>query len=54
MTATDENITTAEDNVVKQIASELKLPHSEYIAARSRFREYLSILKPGRKMDGES
>ena len=39
VTAADESITSAEDNVVKQIASELKLPHSDYIAARSRFRE---------------
>jgi uncharacterized tellurite resistance protein B-like protein len=49
VTATDENITLAEDNVVKQIASELKLSHSEYIAAKARFRDYLSVLKPGRQ-----
>jgi uncharacterized tellurite resistance protein B-like protein len=53
VTATDENISMAEDNVVKQIASELKLSHSEYIAARSRFRDHLSILKPGLKREGE-
>src|SRR5207249_2304340 len=47
--AADENITSEEDNVVKQIASELKLSHDEYIAARSRYREYLSVLKPGRR-----
>ena len=47
--AADENITSEEDNVVKQIASELKLSHDEYIAARSRFREYLAVLKPGRR-----
>jgi len=49
VTAADENITASEDNVVKQIASELKLSHSEYIAARSRFREHLAVLKPGRQ-----
>jgi uncharacterized tellurite resistance protein B-like protein len=49
VTATDKDISTLEDNVVKQIASELKLSHSEYIAARSRFRDYLSVLKLGRK-----
>lgn len=54
VTATDEDISMTEDNVVKQIASELKLSHSEYINARSRFREHLSILKPGRKRDGKS
>ena len=47
--AADENITSEEDNVVKQIASELKLSHDDYIAARSRFREYLAVLKPDRR-----
>src|SRR5438876_1108205 len=47
VTAADENITAEEDNVVKQIASELKLSHDDYIAARSRFREYLAVLKRG-------
>ncbi|PYS03211.1 MAG: hypothetical protein DMG16_06380 [Acidobacteria bacterium] len=49
VTAADENITSEEDNVVKQIASELKLSHSDYIASRSRFREYLAVLKQGRR-----
>jgi len=49
VTAADENITSEEDNVVKQIASELKLSHDDWIAARSRFREYLAVLKPGRR-----
>jgi uncharacterized tellurite resistance protein B-like protein len=49
VTATDKDISTLEDNVVKQIASELKLSHSEFIAARSRFRDHLAVLKPGRK-----
>jgi len=48
VTAADEEITSEEDNVVKQISSELKLAHSDYIAARSRFREHLAVLKPGR------
>ena len=49
VTAADETITGEEDNVVKQIASELRLSHSEYIASRSRFREYLAVLKQGRR-----
>jgi uncharacterized tellurite resistance protein B-like protein len=49
VTAADENITAPEDNVVKQIASELKLSHADYIAARSKFREHLAVLKPGRQ-----
>jgi uncharacterized tellurite resistance protein B-like protein len=48
VTASDENITAAEDNVVKQIAGELKLSHADYIAGRSRFRDHLAVLKPGR------
>ena len=48
VTAADNDITNAEDNVVKQISSELKLYHSDYIAVRSRFREHLAILKLGR------
>jgi uncharacterized tellurite resistance protein B-like protein len=48
VTASDENITGEEDNAVKQIAHELKLSHSDYIAARSRFREHLAVLKLGR------
>jgi len=49
VTAADENITAEEDNVVKQIASELKLSHDDYIAARSSFREYLAVLKRERR-----
>src|SRR5215475_830198 len=48
VTASDENITNEEDNVVKQIASELRLSHADYISARSRFREYLAVLKSGK------
>jgi uncharacterized tellurite resistance protein B-like protein len=48
VTASDENITGEEDTAVKQIATELKLSHSDYIAARSRFREHLAVLKMGR------
>lgn len=48
VTASDENITSEEDNTVKQISSELKLRHSDYIAARVRFREHLAVLKLGR------
>ena len=46
--AVDENITGVEDIVVKQISGELKLPHADYIAARSRFREHLAVIKLGR------
>ncbi|MGH9790549.1 MAG: TerB family tellurite resistance protein [Candidatus Acidiferrales bacterium] len=45
----DENINSREDNVVKQISSELKLEHGDYIAARSRFREHLAVMKLGKR-----
>jgi uncharacterized tellurite resistance protein B-like protein len=46
--AADNNISTEEDYVVKQISEELKLYHSDYIAARLRFKEYLAVLKLGK------
>jgi len=49
VTAADENISSEEDNVVKQISIELKLPHSDYIAARLRFKEHLAVLKLGKQ-----
>jgi uncharacterized tellurite resistance protein B-like protein len=48
VTAIDENINAAEENVVKQIATELKLQRADYVAARVRYREHLAVLKPGR------
>lgn len=49
VTAADENITSREDQMVKQISSELKLDHADYIAARSRFKEHLAVLKLSRR-----
>ena len=46
--AADNNITSEEDDVVKQISGELKLYHSDYIAARLKFKEYLAVLKLGK------
>jgi uncharacterized tellurite resistance protein B-like protein len=46
--AADNNITSEEEYVVKQISQELKLYHSDYIAARLRFKEYLAVLKLGK------
>ncbi len=45
VTAADEKITTTEDNAVRQIASELKLDHEDFITARLRFKQYLTFLK---------
>lgn len=49
VTAADENITSVEDQAVKQIASELRLEHADYIAARSRFKQHLAVFKLSRK-----
>lgn len=38
-------ITSVEDRVIRQIADELLLEHSDYIAVRSNFREHLAVLK---------
>lgn len=38
-------ISIQEDNVIRQIASELKLDHPDYIALRSKHRDHLSILR---------
>jgi uncharacterized tellurite resistance protein B-like protein len=50
VSSADQSISTAEDNEIVRIASELELPRDEVIAARGRYREYLAVLKgmPGR------
>lgn len=45
VSAADENISTLEDNEVSQIADELRIEHKDFIAVRSRFRDYLAVLK---------
>jgi uncharacterized tellurite resistance protein B-like protein len=50
VTAADDDITGVEDSAVKQISEELKLSHADYINARSRFKQHLSVLKLGRTL----
>ncbi len=45
VSAADESISTVEDNEVSQIADELKIEHRDFIAVRSRYRDYLAVLK---------
>lgn len=45
VSAADESISTAEDSVVRQVATELQLEHADFIAVRRRFREHLAVLK---------
>jgi uncharacterized tellurite resistance protein B-like protein len=50
VSAADESISTAEDNEVVRISAELQLPREDVVAARSRYRDYLAVLKdmPGK------
>jgi uncharacterized tellurite resistance protein B-like protein len=43
--ASHELVSTIEDNEISQIADELRIEHRDFIAIRSRYREYLSVLK---------
>ena len=45
VSASDESITSVEDNEIKKIATELHLSQQEYIAVRSRYRDHLEVLK---------
>ena len=45
VSAADNNISTVEDNEVSQIADELRIEHKDFIAIRSKFRDYLAVLK---------
>ncbi len=45
VSAVDRSIHTVEDNAIRQIASELRLEHSDFIAARSAHAEHLRVLK---------
>lgn len=46
VSAADQSISGIEDQVIRQIARELRLEHADFIEARSRFRDHLSVLKP--------
>jgi uncharacterized tellurite resistance protein B-like protein len=53
VSAADESITTIEDNVMRQIATELRLEHRDFITVRARYRDRLAVLKkPGAPTDG--
>jgi uncharacterized tellurite resistance protein B-like protein len=45
VSAADDDVSVLEDNEIRRIAEELKLDHADFIAARSRYREQLSVLK---------
>jgi uncharacterized tellurite resistance protein B-like protein len=43
--AADESISTVEDNEISQIADELRVEHGDFIRVRSRYREFLAVLR---------
>jgi hypothetical protein len=45
VSASEDDISTVEDNEVSQIASELQLEHRDYIAVRYKFRDRLKVLR---------
>jgi uncharacterized tellurite resistance protein B-like protein len=49
VSAADESVSTVEDNEIRKITEELKLDHSDFIAARSAYRDYLAVLRNSRE-----
>jgi uncharacterized tellurite resistance protein B-like protein len=45
VSSADRSIVSAEDTEIRKIASELDLSHSEFIEIKSRYREFLEVLK---------
>jgi uncharacterized tellurite resistance protein B-like protein len=45
VSAADTSISTIEDNVIRQIATELRLEHRDFISVRSRYRDRLAVLE---------
>ena len=45
VSAVDQSIRTVEDNAIRQITSELRLEHGDFIAARSAHVAHLRVLK---------
>lgn len=48
VSAADRSIRTLEDNEIRRIASELKLEHADFIAARTAYLSHLEVLRPPR------
>ena len=48
VSAADSSVVTREDNEIRQIAIEIKIPHEEFVSERARWRDRLAVLQPGR------
>jgi uncharacterized tellurite resistance protein B-like protein len=45
VSSSDRSISTVEDNEIRKISRELRLDHSDFIAARSAYKEHLEVLR---------
>ena len=54
VSSSDQSISTVEDNEIRSVTRELRLEHSEFIAARSAYREYIETLKRPAASEGSS
>ncbi len=45
VSSSDESVSTVEDSEIRQIASELRLSHGDYIQVRLDYRRHLAVLK---------
>ncbi len=52
VSASDDAVVVAEDNEIRRITLELKIPHAEFVAARAAVRDRLAVLKHGRSASG--
>ena len=52
LSASDDTVVTAEDNEIRRITQELKIPHAEFVAARAAVRDRLAVLKHERPASG--
>lgn len=45
LSASDDAVVTSEDNEIRRISRELKIPHNEFIEARAQVRDRLAVLR---------
>jgi uncharacterized tellurite resistance protein B-like protein len=45
VSAADQSVTVVEDNEISRIVNELRLEHADLVAARTRYRQFLSVLR---------
>ena len=46
VSAADDSVDHAEDNEIRRISIELRVPHEEFVAARAAVRDKLAVLRP--------